>query len=145
MRIFKSLLGLVAVACVVSACSLFEDQTPNFITFRMEGPAGEQVTILYSKQFVAGVDETGTTRVEIFRADTVVHLLPIDTVIDVRLEQRLYLNARPLPTDTIAVDVVIDVDGRGLFDGVGDLFPTFPWQFLYQFNVPFTEDIEVVI
>lgn len=137
--------GLAVLIGVVGACEIFEDQTPRFINVHMDGPAGSVVSIIYSKQFVAGVDEVGVTRVEVFGADTVQHVLPVDTVIDVRLERRLYLQAEVLPTDTLAVDVAIDVDGRGLFDQAGDLFPDVPWRFLYQFNTRFTNSIEVVI
>ena len=145
MNTLKILLPLVAIASVFTACEAFEDLTPEFINFRMSGPAGTPVTVMYSKQFVAGVDELGVTRVEIFGADTVAHLLPIDTIIDVRFEQRIYIQAEPLPTDTLSVDVEVDVDGRSLFDRFGDLFPTIPWQFIYQFNTQFTETIEVVL
>lgn len=145
MKIAKSFVVLLAMVSLVSACEIFEDRTPEFISLRMAGTPGEVVTIIYSKQFVAGVDETGVTRVEIFGSDTVMHQLPIDTIIDIRLERRLYIQAETLPTDTIAVDVQVDVDDRGLFDRVGSLFPTIPWQFLYQFNAQFTDAIEVVI
>lgn len=145
MKNIKILLACLAVIFTTAACGLLEDQTPEFISFRMNGMAGSQVTVLYSKQFVAGVDEEGITRVEIFGADTVIHTLPIDTIIDVRLERRLYIQAEPAPADTLAVDVKVDVDERNIFDRIGDLFPTVPWRFLYQFNTPFTDAIEVVI
>lgn len=145
MKHFKIVLALVALGLTGSACGLLEDQTPEFITFRMSGDAGAVVTVLYSKQFVAGVDEQGVTRLEIFGADTVVHTLPIDTILDVRLEQRLYIQAEASPTDTVDVDVRVTVDGRSLFDRIGDLFPSPPWRFLYQFNTPFTDDIQVII
>jgi len=112
----------------------------------MSGPTGSQVTVIYSKQFVAGVNEIGQTRLEVFGADTVVHTLPIDTVIDVRLEQRLFLRASPLAaSDTLAVDARVDVDGRNIYSDQGDLFPLVPWQFFYQYNVTFTQDVEVII
>jgi hypothetical protein len=132
---------LIAVA---TGCEVFEDQTPEFINFRMDGPAGERVSVVYSKQFVAGVNEEGITRVEVFGSDTVAHVLPIDTIIDVRLEQRLFLQAFPT-VDTLRVDVTIDVDDRGLYDNNGLIFLVDPWKFLYQFNARFTDDIELVI
>jgi len=137
-----------AAALLVSlaGCGLFEDQIPEDIFFRMSGPTGSQVTVIYSKQFVAGVNEIGQTRLEVFGADTVVHTLPIDTVIDVRLEQRLFLRASPLAaSDTLAVDARVDVDGRNIYSDQGDLFPLVPWQFFYQYNVTFTQDVEVII
>ena len=138
--------GLVALSAVFfGACEIFEDLTPREINVRMTGQAGQVVQVLYTKQFVAGVDEVGVTRVEIFGADSVMHTLPFDTVIDVRLEQRLYIQAEPVATDTVSVDVDVDVDGRTLFDRMGDLFPGVPWQVLYQFNHVFTDNIEIVL
>ena len=146
MKRFKILFGLVLLtSTALAACEVFEDQTPEFITFAMDGPAGATVSVIYSKAFVAGVNEAGITRVEIFESDTVVHTLPIDTVIDVRIDRRLFIQGDVGPSDTLFVDVAIDVDGRSLFDGTGDLFPDLPWRFLYQFNSRFTDDIEVVI
>ena len=131
---------------LVAGCGFFEDEVPEDIFFRMTGPSGSQVTVIYSKQFVAGVNEIGETRVEVFGADTVVHTLPIDTIIDVTLEQRLFMMATPvMPTDTIEVEARVDVDGRNIFLDQGDLLPLVPWQFLYQYNVTFTADLEVII
>jgi hypothetical protein len=145
MKILKKLAVFGIVAASLSACEVFEDPTPETVSFRMDGPVGATVTVLYSKQFVAGVTESGVTQVEIFRADTVVHTLPIDTIIDVRLERRIYIQAEIVPTDTVDVDVRVDVNDRNLFDRSGKLYPALPWQFLYQYNTRFTENIEVII
>lgn len=146
MKRFKIFFGLLLLgSTALAACEVFEDQTPEFVNFVMDGPAGESVQIIYSSAFVAGVDEVGTTRVEVFESDTVMHTLPIDTVIDIRIPRRIFIMGEVAPTDTLFVDVIIDVDGRSLFDGSGDLFPDLPWRFLYQFNTRFTDDIEVII
>ena len=136
----------LTLAFLIAGCGFFEDEVPEDIFFRMTGPSGSQVTVIYSKQFVAGVNEIGETRVEVFGADTVVHTLPIDTIIDVTLEQRLFMMATPvMPTDTIEVEARVDVDGRNIFLDQGDLLPLVPWQLLYQYNVTFTADLEVII
>ena len=146
MKPFKTIFGVLLLGtAALAACEVFEDQTPEFISFAMAGPSGATVQVIYSKAFVAGVDEAGTTRVEVFESDTVLHTLPIDTVIDVRIDRRLFIQGEVSPLDTLSVDVEIDVDGRSLFDGRGDLFPDLPWRFLYQFNSLFTDDIEVII
>lgn len=145
MNKLKTALALALLATGLSACSIFEDRTPEFINVRMDGPAGELVTVVYSKQFVAGVDEVGITRVQVFGADTVVHSLPVDTVIDVRLERRLFLQAAPPVLDSVDVSVEIDVDGRSLYDRSGKIFLSTPWLFLYQFNARSTDAIEVII
>lgn len=145
MKTLKRFFGLVLLASLIAGCEAFQNITPELITFRMDGPAGQTVSIVYSKQFVAGLNEEGVTRVQVFGADTVVHTLPFDTVIDVRLERRIFLQGLVGPTDTLSVDVEIDADGRSLFSGTGDLFPDLPWLFLYQFNTLFSDDIEIVI
>lgn len=145
MSITARFLGVAAVVILAGGCEIFEDQTPKQIFFRMDGTTGDIVTVIYSKQFVAGVDQLGVTQVEVFRADTVTHTLPIDTIIDVRLERRLFIQAEPAAlTDTVSVSTRVDVDDRGLYDQSGKLYPTDPWRFLYQFNARFTDVIEVV-
>ncbi|MGY8776941.1 MAG: hypothetical protein ACKVIN_02340 [Longimicrobiales bacterium] len=143
MKTLKRFFGLVLLASLIAGCEVFQDLTPKFVTVRMDGPVGQTVSVVYSKQFIAAVDELNVTRVEIFGADTVLHTLPFDTIIDVRLERRLFLQAEVMAVDTLNVDVSIDADGRTLFDRAGDLFPDLPWRFLYQFNHAFTDAIEV--
>jgi len=145
MKILKKCAVFGALTASLVGCEVFEDQTPENVSFRMDGPAGSVVTVLYSKQFVAGVREDGVTEVEIFRADTVVHTLPIDTIIAVNLERRIYIQAEVMPTDTVDVDVRVDVDDRNIFDRNGRLYPALPWQFLYQYNTRFTQNIQVII
>ena len=140
------LIGVAAVLLAAGACEIFEDRTPKQIFFQMDGPPGAVVRVLYSKQFVAGVDELGVTRLRIFQADTVMHVLPIDTVIDVRIERRLYIQAQSAAEgDTLSVDAQVDVDDRNLYDNTGKLYPTFPWRFLYHFNHRYTDNIDIVL
>ena len=57
MKRFKSFFGLVLLtSTALAACEVFEDQTPEFITFAMDGPAGATVSVIYSKAFVAEID-----------------------------------------------------------------------------------------
>jgi hypothetical protein len=144
----KTLTKFVVYASLVAAaasCEVFQDPTPETVSFRMDGTPGVPVTVIYSKQFVAGVTEAGVTEVEVFRSDTVTHLLPIDTIIDVRLEQRIFIQAEVGPAESVNVDVRVDVNDRNVFTRNGDLFPTIPWRFVYQYNTRFTEAIQVVI
>lgn len=143
MKTFQRFFGLVLLASLFAGCEIFQDPTPRFITVRMDGPVGQTVSIVYSKEFIAAIDELNVTQVRIFEADTVLHTLPFDTILDVHLERRLFLQADVMAVDTLSVDVVIDADGRSLFDGAGNLFPNLPWRFLYQFNHAFTDAIEV--
>ena len=145
MKLWKQLAAVGLLVMGVSSCQVFEDQTPRTLWFHMDGPAGALVTVIYSKQFVAGVDETGITRVEVFGADTVQHTLPLDTIIDVFLERRMFIRAETATTDTLDVDVRVEVNDRSLYDNAGKLYPDIDWKFLYQFNARFTNDIQVVI
>jgi hypothetical protein len=137
---------VAACAVLFSGCEIFESQTPETITFSVNGDAGDVVTVIYAKNFIAAPTETGTTQVEVFEADTIVHTLPVDTIIDVRLERQLFLRVQPTGVnDTIPVSVRVDVNERSIFDGSGDIFSEDPWHFLYRFNAPPTQTIEVVI
>lgn len=146
MRTIAWFAGVAAVLLTAGGCEIFEDRTPENIFFRMDGTSGDPVSVIYSKKFVAGVDELGVTQVEIFESDTVLHTVPFDTVIDVRIEQRMFIQAEPLTeTDTLSIDARVDVDDRNLYDQSGRLYPTEPWRFLYQFNQRFTDVVEVIL
>lgn len=137
--------GLIAVLVVgSSACDAFRDQAPDNISFRMSGGDGRTVTAIYSTEFVAGVTEAGVTQVQIFGADTVVHVLPIDTIINISRNLQFFVEIYTAPTDTVNVAVRVDADDRNLYDETGGIFPTRPWQFVYQFNQRLTDVIEVV-
>lgn len=136
---------LASFSLLTAGCEIFENQSPETIAFQMSGDAGDVVTIIYSKQFIAATDEAGVTHLEVFEADTVVHTLPIDTIIDVRTERQLFLRAEPLTEETIPVSVRIDVNDRSIFDSSGNIHSESPWLFLYRFNAPPTQSIEVVI
>lgn len=129
----------------VAACSIFEDPTPEAITFRMNGPAGEIVEVVYSQQFIAGVNEIGVTQVSVFGADTVLQTLPIDTTVSIVAEHQLLLLVKPISADTLDVAVTVDVDTRNLVDNSGKIFSASPWRYVYQFNKRLTQVIEIVI
>jgi hypothetical protein len=137
----------LTLTCVAAAgCEIFEAQTPETVSFQMTGAAGDSVTVIYSKQFVSATNEVGVTQIQLFGADTVRHVLPIDTIIDVRLERQLFISARPqLVGDTVNVAVDVFVNDRSIFDGTGNLLPDNPWLFLYRFNAAPTQAVEIVI
>lgn len=141
----KILIILIAVSALPLGCSIFEDPRPERVSFRMSGSPGETVTAIYSKQFVAAVNELGITEVEVFRADTVVHVLPIDTVVDIVLEQRFFVQIETMPTDTVSVQVAVDIDGRNVLNDSGGIFAGTPWRYLYQFNQVFTRTYDVIL
>ena len=145
MKTNSRIIGLLALVTLLPACEIFENQTPETLTFRMDGQAGDTVSVVYSKGFLAANDETGVTRVQIFESDTVKLTLPIDTVFDIRVERQMFIQALTFANDTVDVDVQVDVNDRGVFAGTGKLFPTVPWYFLYRFNQAPTQTIEIVL
>ncbi len=135
---------MAALLASVTACNIIEDLTPENISFRMSGADGQIVTAIYSQEFVAGLDEFNVTQVQVFGSDTVIHVLPIDTIISIAVERRFFVQVTAAPTDTVVVAVRVDVDGRNVVDASGGIFPSVPWRYVYQFNALFTNVIEVV-
>ena len=134
--------AMVAVAAL-GGCSVFEDLTPENIYFQMRGDEGDQVQVIYSTQFVAGIGEFGVTRVQVLRADTIVHVIPFDRTIDISVDRRWFVQAESMDGDTLAVQVFVNVDDRGLVNESGGIFPDEPWHFVYSFNQLLTRDIDV--
>lgn len=135
------LLGLGGVL----GCAAFEDPTPENIFLVMEGPDGMEVRVVYTTDFLAGVNELGRTEVRIFGADTVLQTLPIDTVVNIAIPRQLFVEVLPANGDTVDVDVVVDVDNRNLVDRSGKIYPEDPWRFVYVFNRRLTSIIDVVL
>ena len=136
--------SIVAFALVAfSGCEIFEDPTPRNIFFEMSGEAGGQVRVIYSTQFVAGVNEFGVTRVQVVRSDTILHELPFDRAFDISVDRRWFVQAESLGTDTLRVAVIVDVDDRNLVNESGGIFPNEPWHFVYSFNQLFSRDLDV--
>ena len=134
----------VAVALVaISGCEAFEDLTPRNIFFEMNGEAGQQVRVIYSTQFVAGVNDIGVTRVQVVRSDTILHEIPFSRAIDISVDRRWFVQAESLGSDTLEVHVIVDVDDRNLLNESGGIFPNDPWHFVYAFNQLLTRDIDV--
>ena len=134
---------LAAVAFAATACEIFEDGRPSQISFQMEGEAGLQAKVIYSRDFVAGIDEMGVTHVQVFSSDTVLHTLPIDTVMSIAAEQQWFVQAESLAGDTLAVTVTVDVDSRNLVSRFGGIFPSQPWRYVYVFNQHLSESLDV--
>ena len=138
--------GIVAAwALVALGCAGFEDPTPENVFFTLDGPAGSQVMAIYSTQFVAGVDEFGTTGVTVFRSDTAYHTLPVDTTINIAIDRQWFVLVIPTDSATIPVEAIVDIDDRNVVRASGGIFPGNPWTFVYMFNRRLTESIEVTL
>ena len=138
----KRLLAAVALV-TIAACDIFDDPTPRNILFEMSGEAGQQVRIITSTQFVAGVNEFGVTRVQVVRSDTVLHDVPFTQATNIAVDRRWFVQAESLGSDTLEVHVIVDVDDRNLVNEAGGIFPNDPWHFVYAFNQFLTRDVDV--
>ena len=139
----RTLLCLFTAAFATGACGLFQDLTPENIAFSMTGEEGARTEVIYATDFVAGVDAEGVTHVQVFNSDTVFHTLPIDTVMSIEQDQRWLVHVSSTNGDTLAVTVVVEVDGRTLVSRAGGVFPEVPWRYVYVFNERLTGDVEV--
>lgn len=146
MRYRRTRFLLAAVgALAVGACGFFEDLTPETLFFTLSGPAGTQVEVVYSTQFNAGVNEVGVTEVQVFLSDTVVHTLPIDTVFDISVDRRWFVQVTPLAVEQASVQARVDVDDRRLLDESGLILQAEPWRYAYLFNQTVTRTIDIVL
>lgn len=138
--------GVLAFWVLVAwGCSGFEDPTPENVFFTVDGPAGAQVLAIYSTQFVAGVDEFGTTGVTIFKSDTVLHTLPIDTTMNIAIDRQWVVVLQSVGDQGFSVEAIVDVDDRNVARQTGGILPGEPWSFVYMFNRRLTNTIEVII
>ncbi len=137
-------LPLLLAAVTLGGCSaILDDPTPENIHFAMRGEAGTRVRAIYSTQFVAGLNEFGVTRVQVVRADTVVHEIPFQRAMNISIDRRWFVQAESVDGDTLSVQVIVNVDDRGLVDEAGGIFPGEPWHFVYSFNQLLTRDLDV--
>ena len=134
---------LAVVALPAASCEIFEEGWPSEIAFEMRGDAGLKALVIYAREFTAGVDELGVTQVQVFSSDTVLHTLPVDTVMSIAREQKWLVQVETLAGDTLDVSVVVDVDDRNLLSESGDIFPDMPWRFVYVFNQRVTRSVDV--
>jgi hypothetical protein len=145
MKTFRTIGVALALVAVLGACEVFQNQSPENLALRMTGSTGAQVVAIYSTAFVAGVNEVNVTQVRIFTADTVVHTLPIDTVISIAANQQFFAQVSTVQGDTVDVAVRIEIDGRNVLDSNGLIRPDVPWIYVYQFNQLLTDVIEVIL
>jgi len=71
--------------------------------------------------------------------------LPIDTTVSIAQNQQFFIQIQPMPSDTLDVEVQVQIDGREVLNNSGFILPTQPWRYVYQFNQLLTQAIEVVI
>jgi hypothetical protein len=134
----------LCLALLAAVWGCLEDPTPDSIRLRFSGPAGQQVTVITSTNFIAGQSESGATSVQVFGSDTIVTGFPFDTTVSILPDRRFFTQLRPF-ADTLLIDVRIDADARSLFDDQGNIFANDPWNFVYLFNTQVaTTNVDVV-
>lgn len=134
-------LASLGFAMVVSGCKVFENPTPHDIIVRLTGNA--EVEIIMSRQFVAGVDEDGGTHLQVFSPDTLHRTLPLDTVINIEVDRRFFIQVTPWDVDQISLGARVDVDDRNVLNDSGDVFASDPWRYVYLFNQQITRIVDV--
>ena len=76
--------------------------------------------------------------------DTLDTVLPLDGNYDISLERRFFIQVLPLDTlATVNGRVIVDVDGRNLFNQQGTLPVDPPFRYVYVFNQATTRVIEL--
>lgn len=136
-------LALVGVGLASAAgCGVFDNPTPHDISLRLSGNA--PVEIILSQRFLAGVDESGGTQVQILSADTLHRTLPLDTVVDIAVNQRFFVQVTPEGADMTSIGALVRVDDRTVLDDSGDVAASDPWRYVYVFNQQITQIVDVV-
>lgn len=134
----------VALSFALAGCTVFEDPSPHDISVQLTGGEGTPVQVIYSKQFQAGIDEAGATRLQIYQADTVMQVLPVDTVINVEVEKRLFVQVATMDGTQVTVAPRVDVDGRNVIRTSRVIVPSDPWRYAYLFNQQIAQIVDVV-
>ena len=116
-----------------------------FVQGRVQGEAGTAVQVIRSREFVAGVSESGVTEVSVFVSDTLDVVLPLDETYDISIQRRFFIQVLPQDTlEAVTARVIVNVDGRNLFDDRGTLPLDPPFRYVYVFNQRTTRVIDVI-
>ncbi len=134
---------LLLVCAPLPACGWFEDPSPEEARVSLDGAAGDQVEIILSKEFIAGTNSEGITQVQLFQADTIFRMLPFDTVMSIRAEQRFFVRTFDADTLSTQARMQVFIDGTSRYDeqrfvNVDQLV------FVFRFNQPITPVVELL-
>lgn len=135
---------VAAAAVLITACGWFEDLRPVEARVVIEGPAGARVQLITSTRFLAGVDELGTTRVEVLVADTSEVVLPLRQAWVIRNERQFFAQAEHVE-DGVTLQMQVFINDEVKFDESGPLYAGAPFRFIYVFNRALTPTLEVVL
>jgi len=106
---------LIALLHGTAGCGLVPDPAPDSADVCIGGEAGDEVRLVISTEFLAGVDfgTIGDPTLEIIDSDTLRVALPFAESYDIRQDQRFLAQVLPL-ADTLGMDAV---QLRGAIDG----------------------------
>ena len=139
----SAVLAAGAIA-VLSACGMFDDLRPVDAHVSIDGEPGARVEVITSSTFVAGITEAGVTQVNVIVADTVYPALPFDETYRISSDQRFLVILSRFDEDVDSVHMQVFVNDDRKFNEGGALLADLPYRFLYTFNQPITNVIDVV-
>ncbi len=70
--------------------------------------------------------------------------MPVDLVVDVEMEKRLFVQLVTLEADAGRVAVRVDVDNRNVVDRSRTIDSSDPWRYAYVFNQQISPIVDVV-
>lgn len=143
MRIGVRAAAAAALIFVLASCDWFDDPSPDQARLLIDGPTGTAVKLLTSTKFVAARRNDGVTAVEIVEADTTSVTLPFEASYNIRDDQRFLAWTSYLGTSIETMRMRVFLDGAKEFDEAGRLDEGIDYRFLYAFNQPVTDVIEI--
>lgn len=145
MNRIKSIGTVVVLLVSVVACDAFRDPSPESISVRITGADGTQVLAIYSQVFSVAINEIGEQEVRVFEADSLLQVLPIDTIVNIAESRQFFIQVETTTTDPVEVDVLVDIDGRNVLSRHGGIFPLIPFRYIFLFNRPILINVNVII
>ena len=138
--------ALILLAFVFSACSWFDDPSPDSIRVQLEGTAGDSLTLITSTEFFATTNEAGQVGVQIFVSDTLQVTLPYDETWDIRGDQRFFMLGTPADTLSpgVMVRLRVNLDSDEALDRQVNAVIENPLQFVYLFNQQIVQDFDIL-
>lgn len=150
-RMFGSLIGVIAagMVLVVGGCGWFDDPTPESVRVQVNGEPNKTVELIVSQAFAAGTREDGASVVTVFGSDTLVSVLPFDTVFTLlgsgsgSGRRRFFMQVGRVADSLSTVEVRAFLDNDLRYDQTGVLEDNF-YRWAYAFNEPIGDIVEVL-
>jgi len=128
------------MSSVLGGCDWFDDPTPETVRIFLSGDAGKEVELIVSQSFTAGLREDGSAVVSVLGADTLVSVLPFDSVFQLGgatgggfQSKRFFFQASRLDEPLSTFEAKAYLDEKLRFDQGGVLIDL-PYRWAYAFN-----------